>query len=235
MSHDDPLPSLSNQAYVQVMNLIASGGYGPHARLPSEDRMALAAGVSRPVLRQALERLRAEDRIYSRKGSGHYVSDVASQKPAVPFGALSSIADVRDFLRFRVNIEVESAALAAQANQESHVQIKMAHQRMSAAVASHRSGIEEDLAFHIAVARASGNRFYVLTMEALAEQMRFSVQLIRDLSGRPSAGRTTAVLDEHAAIEAAIAARDPQRARQAMEAHLLGGIDRLFGTVLTGV
>lgn len=221
MNHDDPLPSLSNQAYVQVMNLIASGGYGPHARLPSEDRMALAAGVSRPVLRQALERLRAEDRIYSRKGSGHYVSDVASQKPAVPFGALSSIADVRDFLRFRVNIEVESAALAAQANQESHVQIKMAHQRMSAAVASHRSGIEEDLAFHIAVARASGNRFYVLTMEALAEQMRFSVQLIRDLSGRPSAGRTTAVLDEHAAIEAAIAARDPQRARQAMELSLI--------------
>jgi DNA-binding FadR family transcriptional regulator len=224
-----PAPALSAHAYTQVLNLIASGGYVAHQRLPSEERMARSIGVSRPVLRQALERLRTEDRIYSRKGSGHYASDVGRNKPAVPFGTLSSISDVRDFLQFRVTIEVESAALAAQADQAQHVQVKMAHHRMHSAVASQHQGIEEDLAFHLAVAQASGNRFYLLTMEALAEQMRFSVQLIRDLSGPAPASRIQAVVQEHAAIEAAIAARDPERARQAMQAHLLGGIDRLFG------
>lgn len=221
--------ALSQYAYTQVMNLIAAQGLGAHQRLPSEQRMAQIMGVSRPVLRQALERLRSEDRIYSRKGSGHYVSDVARDRPAVPFGALSSIADVRDFLRFRLNIEVESAALAARADQQRHVQIKMAHHRMTSALGNHHQGIEEDLGFHLAVAQASGNRFYLLTMEALAEQMRFSVQLIRDLSGRSVAAKSAAVLEEHAQIEAAIAARDPERARAAMKAHLLGGIDRLFG------
>lgn len=227
MDQDALPPALSLHAYHQVMNLMAAGGYGAHQRLPSEARMAQSMGVSRPVLRQALERLRSEERIYSRKGSGHYVGDMA-HKAAVPFGAFSSIADVRDFLQFRMNIEVESAALAAQAGQKQHVQIKMAHHRMQAALASRHPGIEEDLAFHTAVAQASGNRFYLLTMQALAEQMRFSVQLIRELSKR-SPMKTAAVLQEHAEIEAAIAARDPLRAREAMRAHLAAGIERLFG------
>lgn len=229
MNHADSTPSLSNHAYAQLLNLLAGRAFGPNERLPSEQQLARDCGVSRPVLRQALERLRAEDRIYSRKGSGHYVSPLAAPAPAVAFGALGSIADVRDFLRFRLTIEVESAALAAQSDQESHVQITMAHQRMGRALASHQPGIEEDLAFHVAVAHASGNRFYALTMEAIAEQMRFSIQLIRDLSARPSTARKASILQEHAEIEAAIAARDPQRARLAMERHLTGGIARLFG------
>ena len=224
-------PSLSNQAYARLLKLLSSGELSPDTRLPSEARMALDFGVSRPVLRQALERLRAEERIYSRKGSGHYVCSVDTRPPAISFGPLNSIPDVRDFLKFRVTLEKEAAALAAELLDAEHfVNIRTAHWHMKRALAARQSGIDEDFAFHAAIARASGNRFYALTMEGLADQMRFSIRLIRDLSTQSLEPRKEAVLDEHERIVSAIAAKDAEGARRAMEAHLLAGIERLFGS-----
>lgn len=230
MNQDEQLPSLGNQAYSRLLTMLNNGEFAPSERLPSEEKLARQIGVSRPVLRQALDRLRAEEKIYSRKGSGHYVSAPGEVPPAPIYGALNSIADVRDFLQFRMTVEIEAAALAAQSGDPQAVeQIAVAHQRFSEALASRSSGIEEDLAFHIAIARASANRFYLQTMESVANQMRLSIRLIRDLSVQPAHSRANKVVQEHAEIEAAIRARDPQRARQAMENHLKGGIFRLFG------
>jgi GntR family transcriptional repressor for pyruvate dehydrogenase complex len=230
MTQDEQLPSLGNQAYSRLLSMLNNGEFAPSERLPSEEKLARQIGVSRPVLRQALDKLRAEEKIYSRKGSGHYVSAPSESPPAPVYGALNSIADVRDFLQFRMTIEIEAAALAAQSDdQDALQQIAVAHQRLNDALADRSSGIEEDLAFHVAIARASANRFYLQTMESVANQMRLSIRLIRDLSVQPAPSRASKVLQEHAEIEAAIRERDPQRARQAMEAHLKGGIVRLFG------
>lgn len=228
LSDDSPL--LSDKVYAQLLALLASGELQAHARLPSEGEMARRFAVSRPVLRQALARLGAEDRIYSRKGSGHYVSESGPPTPAIVFGALSSIPDVQHFLEFRLTLESESAALAAALRDgEQLVRIRMQRRSVERALAASQSGIEEDFAFHTAIARASGNRFYALTMEALAEHTGFSIRLIRDLSTRSLAPRAADVLREHAAIESAIASGDATRARAAMVAHLRGGIARLFG------
>jgi DNA-binding FadR family transcriptional regulator len=89
--------------------------------------------------------------------------------------------------------------------------------------------VEEDIAFHDAVAQACGNRFFGMTMNALAPQTRFSIGLSRSLAGRPQGERRTGVCQEHAAVEQAIEQQDTAAARQAMEAHLRGGIARLFG------
>lgn len=230
MTQDGQLPSLGNQAYSRLLSMLDNGEFAPSEKLPSEEKLARQLGVSRPVLRQALDKLRAEEKIYSRKGSGHYVSAPSEAPPAPVYGALNSIADVRDFLQFRMTIEIEAAALAAQSDDhEALAQIALAHQRLNDAFAHRSSGIEEDLAFHVAIARASANRFYLQTMESVANQMRFSIRLIRDLSIQPAPSRAAKVLQEHAEIEAAIREKDPQRARQAMTDHLKGGIFRLFG------
>jgi len=69
-----------------------------------------------------------------------------------------------------------------------------------------------------------------MTMTALMSQTRFSINLVRGLSAdRPNTPRLAQVCREHASIEAAIAAGDADAARQAMAAHLQGGIARLFG------
>ncbi|MFJ4291060.1 FadR/GntR family transcriptional regulator [Cupriavidus sp. NPDC089707] len=111
--HPDTSPVLSNQplserVYLQLRQMLKT--VPRDTRLPGELEMAGRFGVSRPVLRQALERLRAEGLIYARKGSGNFVG---SPPQVVPFGPLTSIADVRSFLEFRCNLESEMVALAA--------------------------------------------------------------------------------------------------------------------------
>lgn len=100
--------------------------------------------------------------------------------------------------------------------------------RWEQAVASGQSAVEEDVRFHTAIADASGNRFFALTLAAINEQSRFAIRLLRDLSGRTLASRLDEVRREHRAIDAAIAAGTPDLTKAAMAAHLQNGMRRLF-------
>jgi len=117
------------------------------------------------------------------------------------------------------------AALMRTTDQMHHV--RLCRERFEQALADGSDAVEEDIAFHDAVAQACGNRFFSMTMAALAPQTRFSIGLSRSLAGRPRGQRRTG--QEHAAVEQAIEQQDTAAARQAMEAHLRGGIARLFG------
>lgn len=222
---------LSDTVYDALLALLGTPGFTPQSRLPGEIALAERFGVSRPVLRQALGRLRLEGRIQTRKGSGNFVCDPRSGPPAVTFGALTSIPDIRDFLEFRCSLEGEIAAHAArQHTAKDLARIRRQRRLFEEALRRGESGIEEDIAFHAAITDTSANRYFAMTMAALNTQTRFSINLVRGLSSPENRERRHAdVCREHAAIEAAIAARDPDASRRAMAHHLRGGIARLFG------
>ncbi|SAI67232.1 GntR family transcriptional regulator [Bordetella ansorpii] len=221
---------LSDQAYEALLALLGTDEFAAGMRLPAENALAERFGVSRPVLRQALARLRAEGRIQSRKGSGHFVDQPRPQASMVSFGQLTSIPDVRSFLEFRCSVEGEIAARAAQHHtDEDMALIVERRQDFERALLAGASGVDEDIAFHLAIAQASGNRFFSMTMQALVAQTRFSIELVRSLADRSRAQRHDEVCREHAAIVDGIASRDARVARDAMLAHLHGGISRLFG------
>jgi len=218
---------LSDLAYTQMLDMLE--GLPPDHRLPSEDELAGRLGVSRPVLRQALARLRTEGRVYARRGAGNFVGKPPALQSAT-FGPLHSIPDLRSFLEFRCLVEAESAAGAAQCRDAALLEDIARRLRMfETALARGEPAIEEDIAFHGAIAAASGNRFFVMTMAALAEQTRVSIKLIRELSPQPMFRRTADVRNEHRAVEAAIRRGDAAAAREAMLTHLRGGLARLFG------
>jgi DNA-binding FadR family transcriptional regulator len=221
---------LGDKVYEDLMQLLGTPGFEPRARLPGETALSRRLGVSRPVLRQALARLREEGRIYARKGSGTFVTDALPLAKPISLSTLENIADIRAFLEFRCFVEGEAAARAAlmRTADEMH-HIRLCRERFEQALADGSDAVEEDVAFHDAVARACGNRFFGMTMNALAPQTRFSIGLARSLAGRPQGERRTGVCQEHAAVELAIEQQDSAAARQAMEAHLRGGIARLFG------
>lgn len=222
------MQSLSDRAYEQLCELLSAPAMAAGARLPGEIELSKRFGISRPVLRQALERLRSEGRLVSRKGAGNFVGARAPR--VLDYGPLTSIPDVRCFLEFRCSVESEAAARAAERRDPVALRrLRTLRARIAQAIDGGASGIDEDLAFHMAIAEASGNRFYVLTLAALAEQMSYSVRLIRELSDRPAPSRFADVHREHAEIEKAIATGDPAAAATAMRAHLRGGIARLFG------
>lgn len=221
---------LSDKVYEDLLALLGTDEFAAGSRLPGENTLAGRFAVSRPVLRQALARLRAEGRIQSRKGSGHFVGAPRPQESLVSFGRLSSIPDVRSFLEFRCSVEGEIASRAAvHHTADDLARIRGRRVAFEQALQSGASGIDEDIDFHLAIARACGNRFFEMTMQALVAQTRFSIELVRSLSDSPTPQRYAEVCREHAAIEAAIASRDAQAARDAMVAHLHGGISRLFG------
>lgn len=230
MLNESVTAPLSQEVYERLLAWLRETAPAPDTRLPGEHQLALRFAVSRPVLRQALARLRVEGRLYARKGSGTFIRAPAESVPAITYDALANIPDVRSFLEFRCSLEGELAAHAAQRRTPDDIAaIERAQRTLEEDIAAGRPGIEEDIALHAAIARASGNRFFVATLAALADQTRFSIKLTRELATRPAAERFKDIRREHAAICDAIADGDAERARNAMVTHLHGGIERLFG------
>ncbi|KAF1049231.1 FadR/GntR family transcriptional regulator [Xylophilus sp.] len=223
-----PISPLSDRVYDQIRELIEHGGLVEGARLPGENDMSARFEVSRPVVRQALARLRSEGWVTSRRGAGNFVGSAELRSAA--FAPLQSVAEVRRFLEFRCVIEGECAAWAARCQDKELVEeISTRRRLLEVAIARGGEHITEDIAFHEAVARASGNEFYLMTMSALRQHRIVATRLIRELSPQPSVRRQRDVRAEHLRIEQAIVAGDADEARCAMVAHLRGGIDRLFG------
>jgi len=221
--------SLVDQVYEHLLVYLSSEAIASHDRLMGEVEMSHCLGVSRPVLRQALTRLRSEGHVYARRGAGNFRGDPHDLVHRGTFGPLTSIADIRQFLEFRCALEGECAALTAVRRDKKNLkEIQTLAWRIENAFLHNEDGIDEDVAFHQAIARASGNRFYVMTLTAMAAQKRFGIQLTRQLSSREAEARKAEVNAEHRSIVEALLNGNALQARSAMTAHLRSGIRRLF-------
>ena len=219
---------LTDVAYQGILAFIDRGRLMPDDKLPGENPMAEMLGVSRPIVRQALARLRSEGWVVSRKGAGNFVGQ--PQLRSAPFGPIQSVEEVRAFLEFRCVIEGECAAWAAVSeNRELRDAISTRRRILELAISRGTESIEEDIAFHEAIATASGNKFYAMTMAAIRDHRRMATRVIREFSSQPRLRRVRDIREEHQLIDKAIARGDPDEARHAMVAHIRSGIARLFG------
>jgi len=220
--------SLTDLAYQGILTLVEKNRLAPDDRLPGETTLAELIGVSRPVIRQALARLRAEGWVISRKGSGNFLG--RPQLRSVPFDPIRSVEEVRAFLEYRCVIEGECAASAA-SNRDDDLrgEINARRRQIELAISRGAESIEEDIAFHEAVAKASGNRFYAMTLAAMRDNRRLATQITREVSTQPRMSRLRDIVDEHTKIAEAVDRQDADAAREAMVAHLRGGIRRLLG------
>src|SRR3954452_2745935 len=93
---------------------IESGALRPGDRLPTEQQLALAHGVSRTVVREAVHQLKSRALLRSRQGSGVYVA-AATSTHTLSFDAdvLQSMDAVVQIREVRRALEGETAALAA--------------------------------------------------------------------------------------------------------------------------
>ena len=196
---------------------VLSGQLPPDARLPSERQLAREFGVSRPVVREALRALverrlidvEASRGAFVRKdaGSGRY------QPLDVEYRRRGTTA--RNLSEARLMLESETAGLAAShADDEDLATLRAAVERLEAS-ATPLDRVRNDLAFHAALAAASHN--------PVIETMFASIQgLTVELMVR-SAGDAEVVRKSepyHRMIYEAIADRDADAARAAMQAHL---------------
>ena len=153
---------LGEAVSARIRAWIEGGEFAEGARLPAESALAQRFGVSRPIIREALSRLRSEGAIVSRRGSGSYVSARApGEAPPPPFGAFNSLAQVRLCYQFRAAIEGDAAFHAAANRTPEQLQhMRQALDKIEAAILGRTVGISPDYEFHAAIASASGNEFF---------------------------------------------------------------------------
>lgn len=226
-------PKLSDVLYSDILGQIRGGGFGPDSRLPSEKDLSQQFGVSRPIVREALRRLRVDGIIHSRQGAGSFVSSENSPLASAPARsapkAVQSISDVRRVYEFRRALEGEIAyAAAVHRTPELVAAIEEELARISQALKNGSSGVEEDGDFHAAIAAATQNQFFEDALSALRPHLNFVIALSRTFSALRSAEHRAIVHREHLAICELIKLGDAAGAREAMQLHVRNAQDRVF-------
>ncbi|MDM0011600.1 FadR/GntR family transcriptional regulator [Variovorax sp. J22P168] len=205
-------------------------------RLPTEQQLAAAHGVSRTVVREAVHQLKSRALVQSRQGSGVFVAARPVNQPlAFDPAVLTSVQAVVHVVEVRRVLEGEIAALAAERATRSQVAaLRRALEAIDTAVAEGRDGVAEDLAFHRVIGEATGNPQFRLLLGFLEQYLREGMRITRGNEARRT-DFMNAVQEEHRAIYEAIAARDPVAARLHANEHLIRGEQRLVeGGVIAG-
>lgn len=221
---------LADRIYRELLAMIIQGDLKKGDKLSTEQTLAEQFKTSRPTVREALSRLRAEGIVTSRQGAGTFVSK--QPDPDLPrFMPVESLSDVRQCLEFRIVVESAAAALAAVMADEADLEhIQQALDRLEQAVESSQLGVDEDFDFHVSIAQASKNQFFVSVMASIQPHLEFGMNLMRNLSLHKSSERLHRVQSEHRTVLQAIRNRDPQAAEAAMRSHLENTRLRMFGS-----
>lgn len=206
---------------------ITSGKLPPGSRLPTEQEMIAATGVSRTVIREAVAVLRADGLVVTRQGVGAFVADYVRRPFRVDFHANSTLREVLNVMELRTGVEVEAAGLAA--DRASSAQIKKIRDCFVAiqkGINQGDSAVDEDFQFHCGIADATGNPQFKRFLDYLG---RFVIP--RRTVWQPSApeskrAQLNIFQHEHEQILQAIADHEPADARAAMQRHLLNSRTR---------
>ena len=219
---------LSDRLALLLSQQIASGALRPGDRLPTEQQLAAAHGVSRTVVREAVHQLRSRALLRSRQGSGVYVAAPPEHHPlAFDPTVLGSVQAVVHVVEVRRVLEAEIAALAAQRATRGQIAgLRRALRAIDAAGVEGRDGVNEDLAFHRAIGLCTGNPQFTLLLGFLEQYLHAGMRITRANEAR-RADFMAQVRDEHRAIVDAIAAHDAEAARRHATEHMVRSEQRL--------
>jgi len=213
---------LTEELVARLTADITGGKLSPGSRLPTEQEMIAATGVSRTVVREAVAALKADRLVVTRQGVGAFVADRVRRPFRVDFDERSSLREVLNVMELRTGVEVESAGLAAE--RATPAQVKKIADRFAAiqsAIERGDNAVDQDFAFHCEIADATGNPQFRRFLEYLG---RFIIPR-GTVWGRSAPPAKRSQLDlfqqEHAHILAAIRKGAVAEARDAMQRHLI--------------
>lgn len=200
---------------------ILSGELKPGDRMPSEGSLATQYGVSRPVVREALARLRERRLIETLNGNGTFVrhpDDNDLFEVLLRHLRLTGTGAeaVKNLYEARVAVETMTAQLAAtKATEEELAEIEGHLDRMRAHQEAETDWVSADLAFHESMAAAAHNPFLVTLLRPLIQLIEDSIRV-----GHRNPQAVSRGLGGHERIFAALSAHDPDEAAAAVRDHL---------------
>ncbi|MCV0408409.1 MAG: GntR family transcriptional regulator [Rhizobiaceae bacterium] len=203
----------------QIKALIDEGTLRPGDRLPSERSLAERFNVGRTPVREALRRLEFYGIVRTRPQSGTTVENIAPKGLAGLISNVISLTEptLNSTIEARRLIEVEATRLAGlRADPVSLVAVRDAQRAHAEAAARGEPAVEEDVLFHLAIARICGNEILHSLTSVLAPGIS---QLAHD-RGSCLEGRALNAAEEHAAVLRALERGDADAAAHAMHRHL---------------
>jgi GntR family transcriptional repressor for pyruvate dehydrogenase complex len=212
-----------------LVGLVRSKSLKPGAKLPSERELCAQFSVSRPVVREALSRLKTEGLIVIQHGRGAFVAQ-GNQRQMFRMRdvSLADKDELAHVIELLIAIEVTATKLAAQKRSPDDLRrIRRALIGMEYAIANDQLGDQEDYEFHQSIVDATHNPHFRELSEYLEHRVRRLIRRARQNTADSSDDLVKAVQLEHKAIFHAIEARDPEAASLAAEAHLQNAGRRL--------
>ncbi|WP_306393029.1 FadR/GntR family transcriptional regulator [Telluria beijingensis] len=221
--------SLAQGVVEQVTAIIRDGVLKPGDKLPTESSLMAQHGVSRTVVREAISHLQAAGLVQTRHGIGTFVLDRPNSSLGLDAENILTLRDVLSILELRIGVETETAGLAASRRSELQVtELAGALAEMQQAMAEGRSAVEADKRFHLLIAQATGNRYFVDILaqlgNAIIPRARLNTPVLEQ--DKPAAFNER-VSREHDDIFRAVERQDPEAARAAMRTHLSNSRERL--------
>ena len=207
----------------QIYGLIRDGALKPGDRLPPERELAQQLNVSRASVREAMRLLDMKGLVVIRPGAGTFITEDAIEAIVQAFSSLLNdrTSAAGDVFEMRLLLEPHVVSLAAQRASEGDIQ-RMTEilDAQEAEIATGGTGVEFDTEFHFAIASATKNTAPIAVTQAISAILSQSRE---DSLLSPERSRLS--LQSHKQILAAIEARQPRKAGDAMH-RPIADIDR---------
>jgi GntR family transcriptional repressor for pyruvate dehydrogenase complex len=205
----------------RLTRLILDEGLRPGDQLITERELMTRLEVGRSSLREAIKTLCALGILEIRRGTGTFISNGNTSMLTKPlsWGLFLAQSSVKQVIEARSIIEVALSGWAAErATDDEIAEIGRLLEQLEENRGDRHRYVDSDLAFHLAIAKASHNDMLANVLIMLQHVLRVWME-----TTYTEAGGTSRSMALHRQIYAAIAARDSAAAREAMTTHTSGG------------
>ena len=213
-----------NQVFEQLRDRIMERTWLPGAKIPSENALAVALGVSRVSIREALYMLTSLGLLETRHGGGTFVREYSGEilfNPLLPMLTLDT-PEILHVLEYRKIVEKGIMSLVVKRAGNAEIEeLEDVFRSMEGHRNDSHAFAQADLSFHLALAKATGNPVVVKVNAVITDILKVSMYGIVDLLG------TKDGLNYHRRILDAIKAQDGPLAESLMEEHVERTIRRL--------
>ncbi|WP_315838268.1 FadR/GntR family transcriptional regulator [Bradyrhizobium prioriisuperbiae] len=211
----------SEQVFAQISQMLRAGQFATDSRLPPERELASMFRTSRQTVREAIYHAELVGLIETRHGTGSFVvgtePQIGIQQPLIEL-IRTQAHRIGEFFEIRRALEGWCASHAAKVRTDIHLRaMKAPLQAMRTLDVAEAAWERNDVAFHQALAAATGNPLAMRMMELLRDG--FSA-LYRLKSFVPNREDQHLIWQHHADILDAVRTRKPDKARDAIVAHM---------------
>jgi len=213
------LPGRSELVVRQLEERILSGEWQAGDCIPTEQALGVEFSASRTVIREALQTMKTRGLIRSRRGSGTYVAEPGGSRVRESLGWYAALqhgnSSFLELMDLRILVETHCTKLLA--GERGNLEEVSRHLKsMGEHLANPHRFADSDIAFHLAIVRASGHVLFGEVAEAVLPTLG-RVYARQTLTDAKMAG---GLLEEHQQIYFLISTGDGAAASEAMHAHL---------------